>query len=131
MRGRSRADIESPSLSLSLTLPQTEGWADMTQPNRINGETNSSGTVIFTARFRRRPQNAAGSKPAPHLRTKRLHSWLVLFVIFLAIMVPPTLAAFTAFFALWLLALSLALGLIIVVDLARRSIRWARLPLPV
>jgi hypothetical protein len=55
----------------------------------------------------------------------------VLFVIFLAIMVPPTLAAFTAFFALWLLALSLALGLIIVVDLARRSIRWARLPLPV
>jgi hypothetical protein len=129
MRGRSRADIESPSLSLSLTLLQTEGWADMTQP--INGETNSSGTVIFTARFRRRPQNGAGSKPAPHLRTKRLHSWLVLFVIFLAIMVPPTLAAFTAFFALWLLALSLALGLIIVVDLARRSIRWARLPLPV
>jgi hypothetical protein len=59
-----------------------------------------------------------------------LRSWLVLFVLMLAIVVPPTLAAFTAIFALWLFALSLALALIIFADLARRSIRWARSPVP-
>jgi hypothetical protein len=54
----------------------------------------------------------------------------VLFVVFLTIIVPPTLAAFTAIFALWLFALSIALALIIAADLARRSIRWARSPVP-
>lgn len=105
----------------------------MTQPTQPSGDTGSSGTVIFSARFRRNSPRPAASvlKSAPHLGARRLRLWLVLFVIFLTIVVPPTLAAFTAIFALWLFALALALGLIIFVDLARRSIRWAGLPLPI
>ena len=50
---------------------------------------------------------------------------LVLFVVFLTIIVPPTLAAFTAIFALWLFALSIALALIIAADRAARAARPA------
>jgi hypothetical protein len=102
----------------------------MTQPKEINGAASSSGTVIFLSpRPGRNLQNASMLRPVHH--AKRLRSWLVVFMILLAILVPPTLAAFTAIFALWLFALSLALGLIIFVDLARRSIRWAGLPVPI
>jgi hypothetical protein len=97
----------------------------MTQSNQTSDKPISSGTVIFLGpRLGRRPASK------PEQQDKRLRSWLVLFVLMLAIVVPPTLAAFTAIFALWLFALSLALALIIFADLARRSVRWARSPVP-
>lgn len=99
-------------------------------PDQISGDSNP-GTVIFSARFGRRSprRNVAILADAHH--AKHLRFWLVLFMLFLAFVVPPTLAAFTAIFALWLFALSLALALIIMADLTRRSIRWARWPVPI
>ena len=102
----------------------------MKKPDQTSGETRTSGTIIvLPSRLGRKvPIGSALKRPRPD---KRLRSWLALFVIFLVIVVPPTLAAFTAIFALWLFALSVALALIIFVDLARRSLRWARSPVPV
>jgi hypothetical protein len=102
----------------------------MTKPDQTSGETRASGTIIvLPPRLGRKAAIASVLKRPRH--DKRLRSWLVLFVILLMIIVPPTLAAFTAIFALWLFALSVALALNIFVDLARRSLRWARSPVPV